>query len=490
MQNNCYICKDMAEETLKAKTSKGLFWGGTSNLIRQLLSAGFGIYLARTLAPSDYGLIGMLAIFGYLAALFTDSGLGAALINSKEEKHEEYNSVFWFNVIVSTIFALSVFFGAHAIAGYFHHKELVGISRCYALGFIISGLGMVHSTYLVKHLQIKEISIINIIATFVSGVLGVFLAWKGFAYWALMLQALLQSIISNVGLWICSHWRPTFHIDFRPVWKMMRFSIKLMITYLFNVISGNYITVLLGRYYSAEQVGQYTNANKWCGMGTSTLSGMVNSVAHPVLASVVEDGTRQLRVFRKLIRFASFMCFPAMLGLAFVAPEFIKLALTDKWADSVPLLQILCIGGAFSPMVGIFSSLIISRGRSGWFMWSNIGLGSLVLATIFVCNQFGITAMVVGVTAVNILWLLVWYWLVNKEIGYTLFGFMSDTLPFLGIAIISIALAWLTTNGVENKVLLLFLKMVVTATIYAILMRLTNSVTFKEVAQFFKNRLR
>lgn len=479
----------MAEETLKTKTSKGLFWGGTSNLIRQLLSAGFGIYLARTLAPSDYGLIGMLAIFGYLAAIFTDSGLGAALINSKEEKHEEYNAVFWFNVIVSMIFTVSVFFGAHAIADYFHHEELVGISRCYALGFIISGLGMVHSTYLVKHLQVKEISIINIIATFVSGVLGVFLAWKGFAYWALMLQALLQSIISNVGLWICSPWRPAFHIDFRPVWKMMRFTIKLIITSIFNVVSGNYITVLLGRYYRADQVGQYTNANKWCGMGTSTLSGMINSVAHPVLASVVEDGTRQLRVFRKLIRFASFICFPAMLGLAFVAPEFITLALTDKWTESVPLLQILCIGGSFSPMSAIFASLIISRGRSDWIMWSSIGLGALVLATIFACNQYGITAMVVGVTAVNILWLLVWYWLVHKEIGYTFFGFLSDTIPFLGIAILSITLAWLATRGFESKLLLLFLKIVLTAAFYAIVMRLTNSVTFKDAVQFFKDRL-
>ena len=477
------------DSELKAKTSKGLFWGGTSSLIRQLLSAGFGIYLARTLAPSDYGLIGMLAIFGYLATVFTDSGLGAALINSKEEKHEEYNAVFWFNVIVSTIFTVSVFFGAHAIADYFHHEELVGISRCYALGFIISGLGMVHSTYLSKHLKVKEISIINILATFVSGLLGVFLAWRGFAYWALMLQALLQSIISNVGLWVCSPWRPTFHIDFRPVWKMMRFTIKLIITSIFSVVSGNYITVLLGRYYRADQVGQYTNANKWCGMGTNTLSGMVNSVAHPVLASVVEDGTRQLRVFRKLIRFASFMCFPAMLGLAFVAPEFIALALTDKWAESVPLLQILCIGGAFSPMGGIFTSLIISRGRSDRFMWSNIGLGTLVLATIFVFNQYGITAMVIGVTSVNILWLLVWYWLVHKEIGYSFFGFMSDTLPFLGITIMSIALAWLATKGVENLVLLLFLKIVVTAAIYTILMRFTNSVTFKETIQFFKGRL-
>lgn len=478
------------DSELKAKTSKGLFWGGTSSLIRQLLSAGFGIYLARTLAPSDYGLIGMLAIFGYLATVFTDSGLGAALINSKEEKHEEYNAVFWFNVIVSTIFTVSVFFGAHAIADYFHHEELVGISRCYALGFIISGLGMVHSTYLSKHLKVKEISIINIIATFVSGLLGVFLAWRGFAYWALMLQALLQSIISNVGLWICSPWRPAFHIDFRPVWKMMRFTIKLIITSIFNVVSGNYITVLLGRYYRADQVGQYTNANKWCGMGTSTLSGMINSVAHPVLASVVEDGTRQLRVFRKLIRFASFICFPAMLGLAFIAPEFISLLLTDKWTDSVPLLQILCVGGAFTSLSGIFSSLVISRGRSDRFMWSCIGSGTLVLAAVFVCNQFGITAMVVGVTVVNILWLLVWYWIVRKELGYSFFGFMSDVLPFLGIAIISIALTWFATRGIENKVLLLFLKIMCTAIVYTATMRLTNSVTFNDAVQFFRDRIK
>lgn len=479
----------MAESTLKEKTSKGLFWGGTSSLVKQLLNAGFGVYLARTLAPSDYGLIGMVAIFSLLAGLFMDGGLGAALINAKEIKHEDYNAVFWFNVIMSWICAISMFLGAHAIADYFHHEELVGISRCYALGFVLSGLGPAHSAYLSKQLRIKELSIIGIASVFFSGLVGVFLAWKGYAYWALMIQALVQCFINNICLLFVSGWHPTLNINLRPVWSMLRFTVKLIISNIVGIVGANFITVLLGRHYPAERVGQYTQAGKWNGMGASVLSGMVGSVNHPVLASVVDDRERQLRVFRKIMRFTAFVSFPAMFGLAFVAPEFITIALTDKWAESVPLLQILCIGGAFSPLLANCSGLMISRGKSGIFMWSNIFMSAALIATVFSCHPYGITAMVVGITVVNVLWLFVWHFFVRREIAYGVIALFADIVPFMGVAVVSILGAWFATRFISNQVLLFTAKILITAVIYIIIMRITASVTFKESLQFIKEHL-
>jgi len=478
----------MGESALKEKTSRGLFWGGMSNLLQQVLNAAFGIYLARTLDPGDYGLVGMLALFSMLALMLQDGGFFVALVNRKEIRDEDYNSVFWCNLLIAVSCYVILFSCAPLIAAYFHHPELVAVARWSFLGFVFSGFGTAQKALLTKKLQIREISIVNIVAVVLSGLTGVFLAWRGYGYWTLVIQALILGALTNFGYWIFSGWHPTFRLDFRPAREMLRFGVKLLATNLVAVFNSNFITVILGRYYSAVRVGFYTQANKWSTMGTSVLSGMINSVVQPVMVAVSDDDKRQLRVLRKMVRFAAFISFPAMLGLAFIAPEFIQVALKDKWAESVPLLQILCVGGAFAPVIQVCSGLVISRGKSGAFMWSNIALMAVTLAAVFFSYPYGITWMVVTLTVVNVAWLLVWWYLVRKEVGYSFGALLADLLPFLGITLISIAAAWLLTRGISAKGWLLAAKICVTAAVYVLCMRITSSVTFKECVQFLLHR--
>lgn len=485
-----HVTGRMADQTLKEKTSRGLFWGGMSNLVQQLLGAFFGIFLARTLSPDDYGLVGMLTIFSMLSMILQESGFTNALINRKEVRLEDYNSVFWFNFAVAVASYVLLFFSAPLIAKFFHQPELVKLSRIHFIVLLFFGLGVSHRTYLIKRLMIRELSIVNTLSAMISGFLGVFLAWKGLGYWALVIQSLLQGVLMNAGYWYYSQWRPTFHFDMAPMLEMFPFGVRLLITSIFCAISGNFVSLILGRYYNTRQVGYYSQANKWNTMSVSVLSGMINSVTQPVLASVVDERERQLRITRKMMRFAAFISFPAMFGLAFIGKEFITLALTEKWASSIALLQILCIGGGFTPFCNILSGLLLSRGRSSWFMWTSITQTLVILATVFFCHSYGVKAMVVGITAVNILWLLVWYLLVRREIGYSFAGFLNDLAPFLGVTIMSIAAVWFITRGIDNMALLLAAKIVVTAVFYILIMWLTASVTFRECIQFIKNRIR
>ena len=474
----------MGESTLKEKTSKGLFWGGISSLLTQLLNAAFGIYLARSLTPDDYGLVGMLAMFSLLATVMQECGFPSALINRKEIRHADYNAVFWFTVIVSFSCYAVLFFSAPLIARYFHQPVLVRLSRVCFLTFIVAGLGTAHRTWLLKKLMIREMAMVNILSVVIAGAVGVMMASQGFAYWTLAVQSLILNACMSAGYWLFAKWRPSFHWDFRPIREMFPYGIRILITSMLSIVNSNYVSVFLGRKYSAERVGYYTQANKWSQMGTSVLIGMVTSVAQPVLASVTDEEERQLRVFRKMIRFAAFVSFPCMFGLAFVAPEFIPLVITEKWNSSIVLLEILCVGGAFTPVIYICSNLILSRGKSSAYMWNQITLFSLILLLMYLLYPRGITAIVAGITAINALWLLVWFWLVHREIGYRLVHLMSDLLPFMGVAAVSIAFAWLLTRWIETTWLLLAAKIVVTAAIYVFLMWITRSVTFRESMQF------
>ena len=478
----------MSETSLKDKTSKGLFWGGISSLLTQLLNAAFGIYLARSLSPDDYGLVGMLAMFTLLATVMQECGFPSALINRKEIRHADYNAVFWFMMLVSVCCYLLLFFSAPLIARYFHQPALVALSRVCFLSFILAGLGTAHRTLLAKKLMVKEMAIVNITAVIISGTVGVILASLGFAYWTLAIQALVLNALMTAGYWIFSKWRPTFHWDFRPVREMFPYGIRIWFTSMLSIVNSNYVSVFLGRKYTAERVGYYTQANKWSQMGTSVLNGMVASVAQPVLASVTDEEERQLRVFRKMVRFAAFISFPAMLGLAFIAPEFIPLVITEKWNDSIVLLQILCVGGAFTPVIHVCSNLILSRGKSSAYMWNQITLFALILCLVYLLHPSGITAIVAGITTVNALWLLVWAWLAHREIGYRFVHLLADLLPFLGIAVLSIAGAWFLTRWITAPWLLMVAKIVLTAALYVLLMWVTKSVTFRESVQFIFRR--
>ena len=478
----------MGESTLKDKTSKGLFWGGLSGLLTQLLNAAFGIYLARSLTPDDYGLVGMLAMFSLLATAMQDFGFPSALINRKEIRHADYNAVFWFSVIVSVSCYVLLFFCAPLIARYFHQPVLVGLSRVCFLSFIFAGLGTVPRTLLMKKLMIREMAMVNIVSVVIAGTVGVVLACQGFAYWTLAVQALVLNACMTAGYWFFSKWHPAFHWDFKPVREMFPYSFWIWFTGMLSIVNNNYLSVFLGRKYTPERVGYYTQANKWSQMGTSVLIGMVTNVAQPVLASVTEEQERQLRVFRKMLRFAAFVSFPCMFGLAFIAPEFIPLVITEKWNDSIVLLEILCVGGAFSPMIYVCSNLILSRGKSWVYMLNQATLFALILLILYLLYPQGITAIVAGITAINTLWLLVWARLAHREIGFKLVHLLADLLPFMGIAVVSIACAWLLTGWITHRWLLMLAKIFVSGAIYIFLMWVTKSVTFRESMQFIFKR--
>lgn len=478
----------MAEQSLKEKTAKGLFWGGLSNGIQQLLNLFFGIFLARILDAEDYGMVGMLSIFSLIAGSLQESGFIAALANRREVSHKDYNAVFWFSTGLSACLYLILFFCAPLIAKFYHTPELTALARYSFLGFFVASLGIAHSAYLFRNLMVKQKAMAVTIGLLASGTVGVTMAYMGFAYWGIATQSIVYVGTINICYWCFSPWRPTFSFDLKPLKGMISFSSKLLATNIFNHINNNILTVILGKFYSEQEVGYFTQANKWNYMGHSLVSGMVNSVAQPVLSSLSDDRERQQRVFRKMLRFTAFVSFPAMLGLSLIAPELITISITDKWLPSASILQLLCIGGAFIPLTNLYSNLVISKGKSNIYMWNTIALGIIQLITMFLLYPYGIHTMIAVYVTINICWLLVWHYFVWREIQLSLFMALKDILPFAVIATGVMAATYYITIGFTNIYLLFASKIVIAAVLYITIMWLSRSVTFRECLHYIIKR--
>ena len=478
----------MEESSLKEKTAKGLFWGGFSNGMQQLLNLFFGIFLARLLSPSDYGLVGMLTIFTLIAGSLQESGFISAITNRRDVTSNDYNAVFWFSILVSVSVYVLLFFCAPLIARFYDEPRLIPLSRFIFLCFVLSSTATAHSAYLFRNLMVKKRTIAQLSALAVSGTVGVTAAYNGLAYWGIALQRVTYVLGSSMCYWLLTPWRPSFHIDFRPLREMFGFSSRVLATNIFVHINNNIFSVLLGRLFSAVQVGYYTQAAKWNMMGYNTVNGMIVGVAQPVLSQVAGDKARQLAVFRKMLRFTAFVSFPLMLGLAFIARELIVVCVTGKWLASVPMMQILCVWGAFVPVQGLFSNLVISSGKSHIYMWNTIILCLLQIVVLVSMSPYGIENMIVAFVAVNMAWLGVWYLFVRQQLDLRFLDLLRDVLPFALIALATMAATYYITRGISDIYLLLAAKVVTAAVIYMAMMWVCRAKVLRESIEFLRRR--
>lgn len=477
----------MGDKTLKEKTATGLFWGGISNTIQQVLSLLFGVFLARILNAEEYGMVGMLTIFSLIANSIQESGFTSALAIKSEVKHEDFNAVFWFSLLMGGILYVLLFFLAPFIAHFYSLPELVPLARFIFLGFLFSSMGTAQSAYLFRHLMVKQKAQAQIIGLAVSGTLAVLLALKGFSYWSIAVQGVVYVAVVTFMLWVFSPWRPGWTISFEPIRQMYGFSAKVLVTNLFNHINNNVLTVLLGKLFTPSQVGDYTQASKWNTMSSNVIINMVNGVAQPVLAEAAEDKERHKRVFRKMLKFTAFLSFPAMFGLAIIAEEFIVLTITAKWLPSVPLLQVLCIWGAFAPIAYLYTHLIISKGKSSIYMWNVIVLGVLQVLLMLSLSSYGILIMVIGFVTLNVLWLIVWHRFVQREIDYSFREVLTDICSFALISSLIMAGVHHFLSGVENMLFRLILKVVMGGVLYAFVMLIfQRNLIIETIRMFFK----
>ena len=488
----------MRDESLKDKTAKGLFWGGMNNGVQQLLGLTFGILLGRLLDPSDYGMTAMLAVFSVIANELQSSGFKTGLINLKSPRHDDYNAVFWFNIIAGVVIYAILFLSAPLIADYYHQPKLIPLSRYVFLGFVFSSFGMAQSAYMTKQMQIKQIAKCGMTATLTSSIVSVILAALGFGYWALATQYLMYIAVNTLLLWYFSDWRPTLKVTFEPVRKLFSFSFKIMLSAIFTQLNNNIMNLLLGRYYGETNTGHFNQAYQWSSKCFLLVGNMMRQVDQTVLVGLHDERERQLAVLRKMVRFTAFVSFPLLFGLGLVSHEFIVLSIGEKWAFSASLLPYLCLCGAFMPLSTLLTDAIISQHRSDIYLWSTIILGILQIGLMLALWREGIYTMVIAYTILNIFWVFVWHFFAHRLMGYRLIDFVKDIMPFAIVAAADMIVTGWCSSMIVYALrsvgeyaalwLLLISRTIIAALIYFAVMQLSGAVILKECIAFITKK--
>jgi len=475
-------------DNLKKKTAKGIAWGAVNSGTTQVLNLVFGIFLGRLLSAEDYGILALITIFTLLAGCIQSAGFSQALANLKQPTQRDYNAVAWFNILAGCTMYVILFFCAPLLAHYFDQPLLTDVSRLAFLSIPLSAVGIVPNAKLWIELRNREQALAGIIALLCSGCCGVWLAWKGYGYWSLAWQQVIYIAIASFIKFFFTRWIPTLPVDFNPIKRMFGFSLKLLFTNMLTVISQNVLTFIFGKLLPISTVGLFNQANKWNTMGSSLITNTMAQVAQPVLSNVNSEEERQERIFRKMLRFTSFLSFPLMFGLALTAHEFILLTVGPTWERCVPLLQILCVGGACLPLQGLYQNFVISRGRSDIYL-RMVALQILLQIVITLSlSSHGITTMVAAFSALNVLYTVCWHLALQRIHSLALFDVLKDTVPFALIAALVMLATHYVTLSIKMLWLLLLIRIIIAALLYFMVMRLLNVAIMKECLQFIRKK--
>src|SRR6056297_2323519 len=194
---------------LKEKAVKGVAWNLGERFGVQMMNLVLGIVLARLLTPEDYGLIGMILVFFFVADAFIQGGLGEAYVQKKSVSDTDANTVFYANLGISLFLYILLWVAAPFISRFYGYPILVDLTRVMGAVLIINAFNIIQEAQIKRSLNFKRKTRISIVSTLVSGVLAIYMAYKGFGVWSLLVQRLANRLFLSIGLWISSSWKPT-----------------------------------------------------------------------------------------------------------------------------------------------------------------------------------------------------------------------------------------------------------------------------------------
>lgn len=441
----------MSNDNLKHKAVSGVIWSGISRFSVQGLAFIFNMIIARQLMPEAYGVVAIFTIFLSIADVFIDSGFGNALMRKKDRTEDDISTVFYFNTVIATLCYLIIFACAPVISHFYEMPELTKILRVIGLTLIFNALGTIQNTILTIRIDFKLKTHIALIGSVLTGAVGTIMVYKGFGVWTLVLQQLFNSFIGCALNWIYVHWMPKLRFSWKSFKELFSYGSKLLITALINSIYGNLSNIIVGKVYSATDLGEYSKARSLSNFPSNNINGIIMSVSFPVLVSIQDQKERLDNYYKKIINLSSFIIFPIMIGLAAVADPLIRLILTDKWEGIILLFQISCIAAMWTPIHSVNLNLLQVLGRSDFFLKLEIVKKIIGLLVLIITIPIGITAMCIGGVIQSLIFLFINTYYTKELMGYGIKEQLEGMAHILVHSMIMGLIAYFITTMIGNN---------------------------------------
>lgn len=477
-------------DSLKNKTVKGVGWSTIENVVQTGVTFVVSIVLARLLSPDDYGLIGIITIFTSVCTSLINAGFSTALIRKKDATDDDYCTAFICNLGISLVLYALIFVCAPLIADFFGRKELVALTRISSLGMIIGALAIVQQTRLTKRIDFKSQTKITVVASIVSGVVGIVMAILGFGVWSLVTQQLTSHILRTLLLWVVNKWIPRLIFSNENFTDLFGFGWKMMVSSVLDTVWKELYQVVVGKFYSPATLGQYTRSGQFSKLFSQNLTSVIQRVTYPVLSHIQEDKERMVAAYRKIIKSTMFVTAISMFFLGAISEPLLYCLIGPKWHEAAIYLPLICISGSTYPLHAINLNMLQVQGRSDLFLGLEVIKKIIALGPLAIGALVGIMPMLYA----NILTSIIAYFLNShysgKLLGYSSWMQIKDIAPSFTVATIIAFLVFVLKYLPISYWLVLPIQFVVGTLFFIIICWITKNEEYKEISAIVLSYLR
>jgi len=420
---------------------KGASWLGIFNFISQIISWSTTILIARILVPGDYGLMEMSTIITGYAALFSELGLGASIIQRPKISQNDLSSIFWFSTIVSFLLAIGCFLVATPTSYLFHEPRVIPLTRSVSLIFILTGLQIIPISLLKKEIMFKTIGKIEMVTTFLACLAMYLIAISGGGVWTLMGGMIFRQLVRVIMLYGSVKWLPSFHFNLYEVKSFIRFGIFVALSGTLFYFRGTADKLFAGRAWSATDLGYYTFALSLAAIPTDKIATIINQVSFPIFAKLQDDEVRTKKYYLNTIKITATIVFPIFIGGFLVGEDLVKVLLDNKWLNIITIFKYLCLAQIITSLNAINNFVHIAQGRPHWDFFFNLGSSVFMPISFFIAVRYGLNAILIPWFTTYLLICTLWIVITLNKIGIDIIQYLSYlSKPFCAVLIMSIGI--------------------------------------------------
>lgn len=474
---------------LKQKSIDGVIWTLIEKVGKQFIKIILGVILARLLTPADYGLIGMIMVFFAFSMVFIDSGFGAAYIQKKEATEVDASTIFYFNLFVSSLFFVALWFTAPLIADFYSESQLIELIRVMAIVLIINSFGLVQLVKLKKDVDFKKKTLLTLGSAVLATTAGIIAALLDYGVWSLVIQEIARAIIKNLGLWIFYKWRPLLSFNIDSLKSLFSFSSWSLLIGIVNSIFNNIYTLVIGKFFPVAQLGFYTKANQFQKMISQQASNAVGSVAFPVFSKLQDEKVLLKKAVRKFNQHSMFFIAPIAAIFFVIAKPFFLILLTEKWLPMVPYFQLLLIAGALYPLHMVNVQVLSAQGKMKLSFNISMIKNIFRVLNIIIMYRFGIINIIYGEIVCSFLALIINTFYTKRLVDYGMFEQLKDISVILLTSIVLTGIGVLLMDELTNQYLKIAVIVIFIGSLYLISMYYLNRKLFFDNLKIIKNKV-
>lgn len=475
--------------SLKDKAVSGIIWTSIERFGTYFIQLVIGIIIARILSPEDFGVIGMTSIFMAIANTLLDSGFGNALIQNRERNETDYATAFYFNILIGILLYIFLYYAAPFIASFYKTPILQAVCRIIGITLILNSLTIAQTAKLTAEFKFKELSYINILTQFITGLLGILAAYWGAGVWALVLQNVGSCFLRIIFIEYITRWIPTKKFSIQSFKRMFSFGSKILCSGMINTIYSNLYTLIIGKVYNTTQVGYYTQGDKFAVLPSTTLLNVIMKVAYPLMAEV-QDNTEKLRIaYKKFLRIPIFILYPVLTGLIIYADPLIRILLGEKWLPCVPILQILCIGTFFDPLTHINLNVLYVKGRTDLVLKLELIKKTIAFVILFAMIPLGLWWLCAGRVFYGFIAYIINCHYTKKILDFSFWKQMKYNIPIITKSILMGSICILSTWIINIPLLKLIIGSIIGIISYILIAIISKDESYLDIKHIIRNRV-